>query len=429
MPGIVCVGTQWGDEGKGKVTDLLAPDMHMVVRYQGGNNAGHTIVVDKQKLKVHLVPSGVLYSHITPVIANGVVVDPKVLVEELAELEAQEIRTDKLLISNNAHLVMPYHRILDLVKERKLGRSKIGTTHKGIGPAYSDKAARSGIRTQDLLDMKIFREKLKQALEEKNAILTKIYGIEALKLDDIITEFNSYTKELKGYITDTSFAINEALIAGKNVFFEGAQGTFLDLDHGTYPYVTSSSPVAGGACIGAGVAPSRINKVIGVAKAYTTRVGSGPFPTEEKGDVCDTLREKGVEFGTTTGRARRCGWFDAILLKYAVLVNGITSLALTKLDVLSEFEKVKVGTGYRLGDTYFDRFPPHQSFFHKCVPVFEEFEGWQADISHVSRYNELPSQARNFVEKIEEIAGVPVEIISVGPERNQTIVRDKILSS
>jgi len=422
VPGIVLIGTQWGDEGKGKVTDFLADDMHMVVRYNGGDNAGHTVVETDHEFRFHLIPSGILYSHITSVIADGVVVNPKVLIEEIDGLEARGVSTKKLFVSGNAHLIMPYHLVLDRAVELQLGKAKIGTTRKGIGPTYADKAARVGIRVQDLLDMKIFRKKLKQALEIKNAILMKIYELEPLDDEKIISDYMYYAKRLEPYITDTSLMINQALDEGKNVLFEGAQGTLLDLDHGTYPFVTSSSPVAGGACAGAGVGPPKIDKVIGVAKAYVTRVGSGPFPTEQGDEIGEKMRQIGVEYGTTTGRPRRCGWFDAVLLKYAVLVNGINGIVLTKLDVLSTFKTLKICVGYEYEGKFYPHFPPHQTIFHKCIPIYEELEGWQRDISDIKRYENLPPAAKRYISRIKELAGVPIEMISVGPRRDQTII-------
>lgn len=421
MPGIICVGTQWGDEGKGKITDLMAGDMDMVVRYQGGNNAGHTVVTENQQLRLHHIPSGILHPHITCVIGNGMVINLQVLLEEIDNLQSKGISTDNLRISSNAHLIMPYHLILDQAGELRLGKSKIGTTHKGIGPAYADKATRVGVRVQDLLDMKIFRAKVEQVLKDKNAIIEKVYGLEPLKSEEIITEAQRHAEKVKKYVTDTSLLINENLSRGKNVFFEGAQGTFLDLDHGTYPFVTSSSPVAGGACVGAGVSPLRIDRVLGVAKAYVTRVGSGPFPTELENEIGDGMCELGKEYGTTTGRKRRCGWFDSIMLKYAVRINGVTSLALTKLDVLSQFDTLRICIGYEFEGKIYPEFPPHQTIFHKCQPVYEELEGWREDISNTRTLGELPSAARRYVRRIEEIASVPVEIISVGPGRKQTI--------
>lgn len=421
MPATILIGTQWGDEGKGKVTDILADKMDVIVRYQGGNNAGHTVINGDQEFKLHLIPSGVLYPHVIPVVADGVVVDPKVLLEELDGLAARGVDIDKLLISGNAHLIMPYHRLLDQAAETHLGKAKIGTTHKGIGPAYQDKAARVGIRAQDLLDMKIFRVKLAQVLAAKNELLVKIYELPPLDLDEIVREHEVYADRLRGYITDTSLFINRALDDGKRVLFEGAQGTLLDLDHGTYPFVTSSSPVAGGACAGAGVGPLRIDGVKGIVKAYVTRVGSGPFPTELEDETGKHLSRVGVEFGTTTGRPRRCGWFDAVILRYAVRINGLSDMVLTKLDVLTGLSTIKICVGYAYEGKVYDEFPPHQTIFHKCEPVYEEHEGWTEDISQAETMADLPPAARAYVARIEELGGLKFSLVSVGPKRAQTV--------
>ncbi|MDO8885605.1 adenylosuccinate synthase [Candidatus Oleimmundimicrobium sp.] len=424
MPGIVLIGTQWGDEGKGKITDLLANQMDMVVRYQGGDNAGHTVINGDQEFRFHLIPSGILYPHITCVIGNGVVVNPKVLIEELDGLESRGVCVDKLLISCNAHLVMPYHLVLDGACELKLGKAKIGTTHKGIGPAYADKISRTGLRVQDMLDIKIFRKKLEAALNEKNEILTKIYNFEPFEADKIVADYSSYAKRLEKHITDTSLIVNQTLDKGKNVFFEGAQGTLLDIDHGTYPFVTSSSPVAGGACVGAGVGPKRIDRVIGVVKAYVTRVGSGPFPTELDDKVGERIREKGGEYGTTTGRPRRCGWFDALILRYASRINSLTEIVVTKLDVLSQFEKIKICVGYEYKGKIYDNFPPHQTIVHKCKPVYEEVDGWKESLEDITDYGDLPKAAQKYLARIEELGGVPIKMISVGPKRKQIIFKN-----
>lgn len=423
MGGVICVGTQWGDEGKGKVTDMLADEMHIVVRYQGGNNAGHTVVVDSTTLKLHLIPSGILYPHITSVIADGVVVDPGVLIEEIENLEKQGISTKNLVVSANCHLIMPYHRLLDKLKETRLGKYRIGTTGKGIGPAYADKASRIGVRMQDLFDQQIFTQKLEQALIAKNAIITRIYNQKALNAKDIISEYLSYADQLKDRVCDTSLLINQALNEGKKVFFEGAQGTMLDLDHGTYPFVTSSNPVAGGACAGAGVGPMRIEKVIGVTKSYTTRVGEGPFPTEQENKIGETLCKKGEEFGTTTGRKRRCGWFDALIVKHSAQVNYLTDIFLTKLDVLSTFEKIKIAIAYEFEGELYDYFPPNQTIFNKAKPVYEEVAGWQVEISNITDFKKLPKAAQNYVKRLEDLVNVPITMLSVGPSRKQAIVR------
>ncbi len=423
MPGTVIVGTQWGDEGKGRFTDLLCDDMAMVVRYQGGHNAGHTIIADGHTLALQLVPSGVLYPHVIPVIGNGVVVDPAVLIAELDMLAGKGIDTSRLRVSGNAHLIMPYHQELDRVTERFLGKNKLGTTKRGIGPAYADKATRVGIRVQDLLDEKIFSAKLDLALREKNGVLAKVYNRLPLKAGEIFTRYRSYLERLEPMIADTVDLIHGALEGGDNVLFEGAQATFLDLDQGTYPYVTSSNPVAGGACTGAGVGPRHITRVIGVAKAYCTRVGSGPFPTELFDDVGDLLVDRGGEYGTNTGRRRRTGWLDACMLRHAVRVNSLTELALTKLDVLAPLAELKICVAYEdEGGQRYEHVPYHQSVLHKVKPVYETFPGWGADLGPVERFEDLPAAAQAYVSAIEELAGVPITFCSVGPERDQTVV-------
>ena len=423
MGAIVLVGTQWGDEGKGKATDLLADDVDYVVRYQGGNNAGHTIIVDDVTLKLHLVPSGVMYPSVTPVIGDGVVLDPGVLLEELDELVAQGLDVSDLRISGNAHLIMPYHRELDAVTERYLGRQKLGTTKRGIGPTYADKASRVGLRVQDLYDMKIFRQKLDTVLKEKNAILSRVYNRMPMKAADIETEYAVYAERLRPYITDTVTLLHDALEDGKTILLEGAQGTLLDLDHGTYPFVTSSNPVAGGAMTGAGLGPKHVERVIGVTKAYITRVGTGPFPTELSGDIAERIIDVGKEYGTTTGRQRRVGWFDAVLARYAARVNGLTEHFLTKLDVLGEFETLRVCRAYRYQGEEYEHFPPHQSIFHHAEPVYEEHPGWRSDLSEARRFKDLPKQAQAYVERLEELSGVPIRYVSVGPARSQTLER------
>jgi adenylosuccinate synthase len=423
MAGIVLVGAQWGDEGKGKITDLLADDMDYVVRFQGGNNAGHTIIHGGRTLKLHLIPSGIMYPHITPVIGNGVVIDPKVLLEEMDELEADGLTTRRLLISCNAHLIMPYHRDLDGASEKRLGKLEIGTTRRGIGPAYQDKASRMGLRIQDLTDEKIFRAKLEAALAEKNAILKKVYGMPTYTVDEITVEYMAYAERIKPHIADTSTIINTALRADQWVFFEGAQGTLLDIDHGTYPFVTSSSPTAGGACTGTGVGPRRVDRVLGIAKAYITRVGSGPFPTELHDETGELLTRVGGEFGTTTGRQRRCGWYDAVIVRYAVAVNGLTDLVITKLDVLSELDTIKVCVAYEYDGQRHSNLPCHQTAFHHAKPIYEEVPGWREDITGCRRFRDLPKAARDYIGMLEDLAEVPVSIIAVGPSREQTIMR------
>lgn len=423
MAGIVLVGAQWGDEGKGKITDLIADDFDYVVRFQGGNNAGHTVIHGGRTLKLHLIPSGIMYPHITPVIGNGCVIDPKVLIEEMDRLEADDISTHRLLISCNAHLIMPYHRDLDGASERRLGANEIGTTRRGIGPAYMDKASRMGLRVQDLTDEHIFRKKLEAALPEKNDILEKLYGMPTYTVDQIAEEYLAYAERIRPHIAETSAVINRALSAGQWVLFEGAQGTLLDLDHGTYPFVTSSSPTAGGACTGAGVGPKAIDRVLGIAKAYITRVGSGPFPTELFDEVGERLTRVGGEFGTTTGRKRRCGWYDAVIIRNAVQVNGLTDLAITKLDVLSGMETIKVCVAYEYEGHRYSDLPCHQTVFHHAKPLYEELPGWTEDITGCRTFDELPKNARDYITFIEDLAETPVSIIAVGPSREQTIMR------
>ena len=421
MPGIVVIGTQWGDEGKGKIIDYLSKDADVVVRFQGGNNAGHTVVTKGQKFQFHLIPSGILNPNITNVIGNGVVVDLEVLIDEIDDLHSKGIITTNLKISPNSHLVMPYHRILDEARENLLGNMKIGTTKRGIGPSYSDKASRSGIRMQDLLNIKVFNKKLEFVLKEKNAILTKIYNLQPLDFNDILEKFKYLSKKIGDYVSDTSKLINDALDEDKKVLFEGAQGTFLDIDHGTYPFVTSSSTVAASACIGSGIGPTRIDKIIGVTKAYTTRVGQGPFPTEIKGKLGTMLREKGSEYGATTGRPRRCGWLDTVLLKYAGRINSITFLALTKLDVLSFLNNIKICNSYSYNYNYYKELPYNQNIFKNVNPLYENFLGWEEEISEVRNFNDLPKEAKKYIKRIENEVKVPIRLVSVGPERGQMI--------
>ena len=425
MPGTVIVGTQWGDEGKGRFTDYFAKESMFCVRYQGGHNAGHTLVVDGEVFALQLVPSGVLYPHVTPVIGNGVVIDPAVLLAEIDMLETKHIDTSNLRVSGNAHLIMPYHQELDRVTERFLGKNKLGTTKRGIGPAYADKALRVGIRVQDLLDPKIFREKLDLALREKNGVLAKVYNRLPLDADEISDTYLAMVPRLEPLIADTVHLVHDALDAGQNVLFEGAQATYLDLDHGTYPFVTSSNPIAGGVGTGAGVGPLAIDRVIGVAKAYVTRVGSGPFPTElfDGDDVGELLVERGAEFGTNTGRRRRPGWLDAVMLRHAVRLNTCTEIAMTKLDVLAPLAEIKVCVAY-LGEdgTRYEHVPYHQSVLHKVQPVYETLPGWKCEIDQVERFEDLPAEARDFVRFVEGLAGVPITFLGVGPGREQTVV-------
>jgi adenylosuccinate synthase len=421
VPGVALVGIQWGDEGKGKVTDLLASSTDIVVRYQGGNNAGHTIVVEGERYALHLVPTGVLYEHCTPVIGPGVVVNPAVLIEEMEGLNARGIDTSRLLLSGNAHLIMPYHLQLDLVTERRLGSNRLGTTKRGIGPTYADKAARIGLRVQDMLDPKIFSAKLEVALKEKNLLLTRVYGRLPLDRDEVIDEYLGYAERLRPHIADTTAFLHDALDRGFDVMFEGAQATMLDLDHGTYPFVTSSNPIAGGACAGAGVGPRDIARIIGITKSYCTRVGSGPFPSEADPADAEMLVEIGAEYGTTTGRKRRCGWFDAAAARYAARLNTLTELVVTKLDVLSEFDSIKVCVAYEYEGERYSSFPPNQTIFNKCTPVFEELSGWREDISSARDVSDLPKGARAYLETLEQMVGTPISWASVGPGREQIV--------
>ena len=421
MPGTALVGIQWGDEGKGKVTDLLAERTDVVVRYQGGNNAGHTIVVGGERYALHLVPTGILYEHCTPVIGPGVVVNPQVLIEEMDNLQGRGVDTARLLLSGNAHLIMPYHLELDTVTERRLGKNRLGTTKRGIGPTYADKAARIGLRVQDLLDPKIFSEKLTVALKEKNLLLTRVYGRLPLDQKTIETEYLGYAERLAPHIADTSQFVQRALDDGRSVMFEGAQATMLDLDHGTYPFVTSSNPIAGGACAGAGVGPRDIERVIGIAKAYCTRVGSGPFPSEADPADAEVLVEAGAEYGTTTGRKRRCGWFDAVAARYAARLNTLTELVITKLDVLSQFDSIKVCVAYAYEGERYEEFPPHQTIFNKCRPIFDELPGWRDDLTAARSLDDLPKEARSYIEALESLTRVPISYASVGPGRDQMV--------
>jgi adenylosuccinate synthase len=426
MPGAVIVGMQWGDEGKGRFTDYLAKEASMCVRYQGGHNAGHTIVVDGEVFKLQLVPSGVLYPWVMPVIGNGVVVDPAVLFDELDMLESRGIDTGLMRVSGNAHLIMPYHQELDRVTERFLGKNKLGTTKRGIGPAYADKAWRIGLRVQDLLDPKIFREKLDLALREKNGTLSKVYNRLPFDAKELTERYLSYVPRLAPMIDDTVHLVHEALEAQQWVLFEGAQATFLDLDHGTYPYVTSSNPIAGGVCTGAGVGPRAIERILGVVKAYTTRVGSGPFPTElfdGAEPMGDLLLEHGAEWGTNTGRKRRIGWLDLVMLKQAVRLNSTTEIAITKLDVLSELAELRVCVAYEDEDgKRYQHVPYHQSVLHKVRPIYETMPGWGTQIEQASRLDQLPPAARDYVQFIEDFLRVPITFVGVGPARDQTVV-------
>jgi adenylosuccinate synthase len=421
VPALVLLGAQWGDEGKGKATDLLGGSVDYVVRYQGGNNAGHTVVVGDQKYALHLLPSGILSPGCVPVIGNGVVVDPAVLLSELSGLQERGVDTSKLLISGNAHLITPYHTTMDKVTERFLGKRKIGTTGRGIGPTYADKINRVGIRVQDLFDESILTQKAEAALDQKNQILAKLYNRRAIAVEQVVEELLGYADALRGYVCDTTLLLNDALDEGKVVLFEGGQGTLLDVDHGTYPFVTSSNPTAGGACTGAGVGPTRINRVIGILKAYTTRVGAGPFPTELFDEDGDKLRTIGGERGVTTGRDRRCGWFDAVIARYATRVNGLTDFFLTKLDVLTGWERIPVCTAYEVDGRRVEELPYSQTDFHHAKPVYEMLPGWSEDISGAKEFSDLPKNAQAYVKALEEMSGAPISAIGVGPGRDETI--------
>lgn len=426
MSSVVVVGTQWGDEGKGKVTDYLAEQADVVVRYQGGPNAGHTVVLDGREYKLHLVPSGILYPEKVCVIGNGVVLDPAVLTRELDYLRRRGIGADNLYISDRAHLIFPYHVRLDELEEERKGSARIGTTRRGVGPAYMDKAARVGIRVGDLMDPEEFRTRLESTLPAKNALLEKVYHVTGFDLEDLLRQYLRYAEVIRPYVTDTSVLVNDALSAGKNVLFEGAQGTLLDIDFGTYPYVTSSHPVAGAACIGAGVGPTRIDRVVGVVKAYTSRVGDGPFPTELNDRVGEWIRERGHEYGTTTGRPRRCGWLDMVIVRHALRVSGMDALAVTRLDVLSGLPNVRICVGYRHRGRVVTEFPSSLKVLGECEPEYRELPGWQEDLVGCQDMADLPPAAREYLQVIEDLAGVRVALVSIGRERSQTIAREPL---
>jgi adenylosuccinate synthase len=424
MANVVVVGAQWGDEGKGKVVDIYTEHADDIVRYQGGNNAGHTLVVGSEKIVLHLIPSGILHEGKRCIIGNGVVLDPEVFIREITKLKASgRIKDDAcLLLSESLHIIMPYHKQIDIAREAKSGDKKIGTTGRGIGPCYEDKIGRRGIRLMDLLNEEAFTRKLKEFLVEKNFLLENLLGEKPCIFEEILDEYRGYAEILKKYVADTSLVLDKDLKAGKKVLFEGAQGTLLDVDHGTYPYVTSSSTCAGGACTGSGVSPRNIHEIIGISKAYVTRVGSGPFPTELLEETGEQLRQTGGEFGATTGRPRRCGWFDAMVIRYSVRVNGLTGIALTKLDVLSDFDTIKVCTGYIFQGKALETLPAALETFENCQPVYEELPGWRTDITGAKSFDELPENARSYVRRLEELAGCQIVMVSVGPRRDQTIV-------
>lgn len=422
MANVIVIGAQWGDEGKGKITDLLSKSANIVVRYQGGVNAGHTIVVQDRTFKLHLIPSGILYPDTECIIGCGTVIDPQVLIAELDQLEKFNISTRNLLISETAHITMPYHRLIDEASEERRGKHKIGTTGRGIGPTYADKSERTGIRVLDLMDPEGMRNQLQWTINYKNVILEKLYNLPPLDPEQVIDQYLEYAERLRPHVVDTSLKIYEAIQRRRNILFEGAQGTLLDLDHGTYPYVTSSNPVAGGACVGTGVGPTMIDRVIGVAKAYTTRVGEGPFPTELDGEVGELLSDRGAEFGTTTGRKRRCGWFDAVIGRYAVRINGIDSLAITKLDVLDELEEIKVCVAYEIDGQRCLDFPSSARRFARCRPIYKTLAGWQQPTTHCRSLEDLPRQALDYLKFLAELMEVPIAIVSLGANRDQTII-------
>lgn len=428
MSAFIVLGAQWGDEGKGKMTDYLAEGAEVIVRFQGGNNAGHTVEVGEKQYKLHLIPSGILYGNKLNVIGNGVVIDPKALFEEIDYLEnlGVKVTPENLVISDRANVIMPYHKLLDALKEKARGKNDIGTTGKGIGPCYTDKVERSGIRVCDLIDNEVFKGKLQESLSAKNDIITKVFEGEALDFDAVYNEYTDYANRIRPFVQDISVRVYDEIKANKKVLFEGAQGMLLDIDYGTYPYVTSSNTTAGGVCTGAGVGPTMINSAVGIAKAYTTRVGKGPFPTELYDETGEWIRDKGHEFGVTTGRARRCGWLDLVILKTSARVNGLTSFAVTKIDTLAGLDKLKVCTGYKFGDKVIDYFPASLEDLAKCEPIYEEFDGWDSSVADARSYEELPENAKLYLKKIEEFTGVKIAIISVGPRRDQTMVVGEI---
>jgi len=431
MATLVIVGSQWGDEGKGKITDILSEQADLVVRYQGGGNAGHTVVWKENKFIFHHIPSGILHPDTKCFIGSGVVLDPELLLQEIEEVKKRGIKVEgNLFIDYKTHVVLPYHKILDEIKEEERGKNKLGTTRRGIGPAYIDKVARIGIRMVDLIEEDLLLPKIKSNLQEKKFIFHQLYQVDISpeEEENIIREYIKYGKRLKRYVVDVSLWLNQAIEEGKKVLFEGAQGTLLDIDHGTFPYVTSSHPIAGGACTGSGVGPTKIDRVLGITKAYTTRVGSGPFPTELKDKLGEYIREKGGEYGATTGRPRRCGWFDAVIVKYAVRINGLDSLALTKIDVLSNLDKIKICTAYKYKNKIFQEFPPNLEILAHCTPLYEELEGWKEDISRINRFDQLPELLKDYIKRIEELVKTKIILLSVGPERNQTIIREKLFT-
>jgi adenylosuccinate synthase len=426
MPGIAVIGAQWGDEGKGKIVDMLAEKASFVVRYSGGDNAGHTVINHLGEFKLHIVPSGVFYAHTTCIIANGVVINPAVLLNEMDTLSKKNVDLSRLYISDRAHLIMPYHTLLDGLEEESLGSKSVGTTRKGVGPAFTDKAARSGIRAGDLLDKEGFLIRLRTIMDRKNVILTKVYGVKPLSVDEVYRQYCQYAERLKPYIRETTAMLDKALKNKELVLLEGAQGVLLDPDFGTYPFTTSSSPMAGGASLGSGISPVHINHILAVFKAYCTRVGSGPMPTELKDEVGEAIRQCAQEFGTTTGRPRRCGWFDGVAARFSNRINSYTGVALTRLDVLDNFPQIKICTAYKLDDKIITEFPSNIADLERCLPIYEDIDGWNAPISGIRRYSQLPAGTRRYIKRIEELCECQVKLISVGPKREQTIIRSKI---
>lgn len=428
MSTLVVLGAQWGDEGKGKITDYLSKQADVVVRYQGGDNAGHTVEIGDKKYKLHLIPSGIFYEDKTSVIGNGVVVNPKSLLKEIKYLNDLGIKTDNLKISDRAHIIFPYHLKLDELEEKRRGKQKIGTTVKGIGPCYKDKVERSGIRMCDIFFKEYFEDKLRSNIKAKNEIIEKLYNEEPLNEDEIVKEYLEYAEAIKPYVINTTAFINKSVKQGKKVLFEGAQGTLLDIDYGTYPFLTSSHPISGGVAIGSGISPFDLKKAIGVVKAYTTRVGKGPFPTELFDETGDWIRERGFEYGTTTGRARRCGWLDIVMLKYSCAINGFSGIALTKLDTLADLDELKICTKYKLNDKYIEDFPASLNLLAQCEPVYETLQGWKLEeIEGVRTYDELPENAKKYIERIEELTETKIQLVSIGPKRSETIIREEIL--
>ena len=423
MSATAVIGGQWGDEGKGKIVDLLAQEAHIVARFSGGDNAGHTIINPAGEFKLHLVPSGIFAPRAISIIGNGVVINPAVLLDEIDQLNQHGVDTSRLIVSDRAHLIMPYHLLLDGLEEKLRGGKAIGTTGKGIGPAYTDKIARIGIRAGELLDKETWRERLRSILEYKNAVLTKVYGASPLSLDEVYEQYCSYGERLAPYIRETTVMLDEALTQGKSVLLEGAQGAMLDPDFGTYPYTTSSSPLTGGSCLGAGIAPNRLDRMIGIFKAYCTRVGGGPFPTELLDETCNLIRERAHEYGTTTGRPRRCGWFDAIAGRHSCRINGFTEVTITRLDILDIIPRLKICTGYQLDGQEIDYFPANIAAVERCQPIYEELEGWQSPTSDIREFQQLPLKARQYIERLEELIACRAGIISVGANREQTIIR------